>query len=75
MSIGWIAGILILVTRTQSIDIRCDIESIEGSFRGVLKDATGRSRSFSGWTEFATALMALVRDTDNESITNPKEEK
>jgi len=63
------------VTRTQSIDIRCDIDSIEGSFRGELKDASGRARSFSGWTEFATALMAMARDTENGTQPNPNEEK
>ena len=63
------AGILILVPRNQSLNIRCEIESIEGSFRGELENEQGVSRSFSGWTEFATALMALARDTGN---TNPK---
>jgi len=52
------------VTTNQSIDIHCDIDSIEGSFRGELSNEEGLSRSFSGWTEFATALMALARDTE-----------
>lgn len=69
------AGILILVTRTQSIDIRCDIESLEGPFRGELRDASGRARSFSGWTEFATALMAMARDTEISTQSNPQEEQ
>lgn len=59
-------GRVMLMNRAQSIDIRCDIDSIEGSFRGELKNEQGFSRSFSGWTEFATALMALAGDTSNE---------
>ena len=58
-------GKVMLMNRAQSIDIRCDIDSVEGSFRGELKNEQGISRSFSGWTEFATALMALASDTKN----------
>lgn len=56
-----------LVTRSQSIDIHCDIDSIEGSFRGQLSNEEGASRSFSGWTEFASALVALAGNTDTKS--------
>jgi hypothetical protein len=63
------------MNRAQSIDIRCDIDSIEGSFRGELKNDQGISRSFSGWTEFATALMALARDTSNEATKNKDNEE
>ncbi len=66
-------GKVMLMNHAQSIDIRCDIDSIEGSFHGELKNEQGISRSFSGWTEFATALMALARDTKNEDQ-NEKEE-
>ena len=66
---------VMLVTRTQSIDIQCDIDSIEGSVRGVLKDAAGRSRAFSGWTEFASALMAMARDRETEVSSKTNEEK
>jgi len=66
-------GKVMPMNRVQSIDIHCDIDSIEGSFRGELKNELGISRSFSGWTEFATALMALTRDTKNE-IQNATEE-
>ncbi len=59
-------GKVMLMNPAQSIDIHCDIDSIEGSFRGELKNELGISRSFSGWTEFATALMALARDTKTE---------
>ena len=62
-----------LMNRAQSIDIHCDIDSIEGAFRGELKNEQGISRTFGGWTEFATALMALVSETKNE-IQNEKEE-
>lgn len=66
---------VMLVTGTQSIDIQCDIDSIEGSVRGVLKDAAGRSRTFSGWTEFASALMAMARDTEKETNSITQEEE
>lgn len=59
-------GKVMLMNRAQSIDIRCDIDSIDGAFRGELKNEKGISRSFSGWTEFATALMVLASDTKNE---------
>lgn len=65
---------VIVVNRPQSIDIRCEIDSLEESFRGQLKNERGKTRSFRGWTEFATALMALARDTDNGNK-NPNEEK
>jgi len=67
--------VMLVTTRTQSIDIQCDIDSIEGSVRGVLKDAAGRSRAFSGWTEFASALMAMARDTETETSSQTNEEK
>jgi len=66
-------GKVMLMNRAQSIDIRCDIDSIEGAFRGELKNEQGISRSFSGWTEFATALMALVSDTKNEDSNDNEE--
>jgi hypothetical protein len=68
---------VMLVNRTQSIDIRCEIDSFGNSFRGELTDEQGKTRSFSGWTEFATALTALVRVTDaptnqaNQEETSP----
>ena len=68
-------GDSVLVTRTQSIDIRADIDSADGSFRGELSNEDGASRSFSGWTEFATALMALARDTDDPTRPNIKIEE
>jgi len=69
MRTGRSAGILMLVSRNQSLNIRCDIDSVEGSFRGELQNEQGESRSFSGWTEFASALVALARETPK---TNPK---
>ncbi|MDQ2700500.1 MAG: hypothetical protein M3Y23_04130 [Actinomycetota bacterium] len=65
------AGILMLVSRNQSLNIRCEIDSLEESFRGELENEQGVSRSFSGWTEFASALMALARDT---TVTNNKQD-
>jgi len=65
---------VMLVNRPQSIDIRCEIDSIEESFRGELKNEQGNTRTFSGWTEFATALMAMARDSANVIATNAKEE-
>lgn len=68
-------GKVMLMNRAQSIDIRCDIDSIEGPFRGELRNDQGISRSFSGWTEFATALMALARDTNDENKERAIEEE
>jgi len=68
------AGILILVPRTQLLRIRCEIESIDGSFRGELRNEQGVSRCFNGWIEFASALMALAQGTQDKTIeTNIKE--
>jgi hypothetical protein len=69
-------GKVMIVNQTTSIDIRCDIESIEGSFRGELKNEQGTSRSFSGWTEFASALMELAGTKSTETQTEKlKQEK
>lgn len=68
-------GILMIVSRNQTLNIRCDIDSVEGAIRGELDDGQGVSRSFNGWTEFATALMALVRDTKDKSPKPNIEEK
>lgn len=67
MRIASDTGKVMLMNEAHSIDIHCDIDSIEGSFRGELKNELGISRSFSGWTEFATALMALASDTGNQN--------
>lgn len=75
MRIGARLGILIIVSRNQTLNIRCDIDSVEGAIRGELDDGQGVSRSFNGWTEFATALMALVRDTQDKSPKANIEEK
>ena len=64
------AGRVIPVPHKQSLKIRCEIESIEGSFRGELEDEQGLNRSFNGWTEFATALMALSRGTQDKTKIN-----
>ena len=74
MRFGSGAGILMLVSRNQTLNIRCDIDSVEGAIRGELDDGQGVSRSFNGWTEFASALMALVRDTPDKSPTTSIEE-
>lgn len=68
-------GILMLMSRNQSLNIRCEIESLEESFRGELENEQGVSRSFSGWTEFAAALVALARDTAETNQTNETQEK
>jgi hypothetical protein len=64
---------VMVVNRPQSIDIRCEIDSLEESFRGQLRNERGITRSFRGWTEFATALMALARDTGNENSQSEEE--
>lgn len=61
------------MSQAQSIDIHCEIDSIEEAFRGELRNEQGISRSFSGWTEFATALMALVSETKNEAPNDNEE--
>lgn len=68
-------GNLMVVSRTQTFEIRCEIDSVEGSLRGVLRNERGISRPFSGWTEFATALMALARDARHETETKKIEEE
>ena len=64
----------VLVSKSQSIDIHADIDSIDGSFRGELSNESGVSRSFSGWTEFATALVALAEVKGTTEPENPNEE-
>ncbi|MBK8293375.1 MAG: collagen-like protein [Solirubrobacterales bacterium] len=65
-------GKVMPMNNAQSIDIHCDIDSIEGSFRGELKNELGISRSFSGWTEFATALVARHTTPRTKSKTSQR---
>jgi len=63
---------VMLVTTPKSVDIRCDIDSLDGSFRGQLRNEDGTSRSFTGWTEFASVLMALARESSGIESKEPR---
>ncbi|MDQ2621563.1 MAG: hypothetical protein M3Y45_00825 [Actinomycetota bacterium] len=51
---------------TETIEISCEVESANGSIRGLVRDRQGNQLSFTGWTEFASALTALIGDTRNQ---------
>jgi hypothetical protein len=60
------------MSRVHQIELRCEIDSQRASIHGEMSDLQGRKLPFSGWTEFAVALMQLAKDEDE---TNPTEDE
>jgi|GEM_PF-1804811 len=55
-------GILPFMPSVHSISVRCEVGPDDGSLRGEAQNEFGESRSFAGWTEFASVLMQLTVD-------------
>lgn len=56
------------MSRVHRIELLCEIDPQRESIHGEMRDRQGTTLSFTGWTEFAGALMRLARD---EVETNP----
>ncbi len=54
-------------------ELVCEIDTIDPRIRGRIRDRTGRSREFCGWTELGSALVALAESPDLPRPT-PEEE-
>ncbi len=58
------------------IELRCEIDPRHESIHGQMSDRQGNSLSFSGWSEFAGALMRLAGgDPEPSNPTDRSSEK
>lgn len=62
------------MSRVHHLELQCEIDPQRESIRGEMSDRSGRSLKFSGWTEFAGAVMRLARD-ESQTNSNETEEK
>jgi len=58
--------------RVHHIELLCEIDPHHESIHGEMSDRQGTTLSFTGWTEFAGALMRLAR-SQAESNSNKNE--
>lgn len=56
------------------IQLLCEIDPERESIQGEMSVAQGESLPFSGWTEFATALMSLTGEGRNQAVSGPVDE-
>lgn len=62
------------MSRVHHIELQCQIDPLRESIHGQMSNRQGRSLPFTGWSEFAAALMRLARD-EFETNSFEKEEK
>lgn len=55
------------MSRVHHIELQCRIDSEHEAIQGEMSDRRGNSLPFSGWTEFATALVALTSEVKAET--------
>lgn len=50
------------MSRVHRIELLCEIDPQRESIHGEMSDRKGKTLPFTGWTEFAGALVSLTRD-------------
>ncbi|HVY96992.1 MAG TPA: hypothetical protein VHA54_08545 [Solirubrobacterales bacterium] len=50
----------------ESLDLRCQISSLEEPIHGRVSDEQGRSLPFWGWIELAAVLTSLVEEAKRQ---------
>jgi hypothetical protein len=61
------------MSRVHQIELQCEIDSQRASIQGEMSDRQGRRLPFSGWTEFAGALMQLAKDEETDPTENEEQ--
>lgn len=56
------------------IQLLCEIDPERESIQGEMSVGQGETLPFSGWTEFASALMSLTGDSRNQAVSGPVDE-
>lgn len=54
------------VSSSGSLDLRCQISSLEEPIHGLVSDEQGRSLPFWGWIELAAVLTSLVEEAKRQ---------
>ncbi len=50
------------MSRVHRIELLCEIDPQRESIHGEMSDRKGKTLPFTGWTEFAGALVSLTRE-------------
>lgn len=53
------------MAEVHQIELRCEIDPKHESIRGEMSDRQGKTLAFSGWTEFAGAIVSLTAGNPN----------
>ncbi len=56
------------MSRVHQIQLSCEIDPHRESIHGEMSDQKGKSLPFNGWTEFASALVALTSAKGVEKV-------
>ena len=61
------------MSRVHRIELLCEIDPQRESIHGEMSDRQGKTLPFTGWTEFAGALVSLTRDGSMGAVKDDSE--